>query len=203
RDEARSIRRRASRRFDEKVYIVFEPPYYKVRVGNFDNWGEAGKTQKIAKENGFTDAWIVGAKAKRNGSAPTQSRKPRRTFSDSRGLNGGKFGFFDIEYPAVGIGFPISRVSPHLQLHFDGDLVLANDPILLLDFSLRYLFDSRSQVLPYVGGGPGAVLGDRQDFTAHFVGGLDFRIDRVPAFAELKIHLNRPDAVSLWFGLRF
>jgi hypothetical protein len=118
-------------------------------------------------------------------------------------MNAGKFGFFDIEYPAVGLGLPISRLSPHLQMHFDGDVVLTRDPILLLDLSLRYLFDSSSQVLPYVGGGPGAVLANRHRFTAHFVGGLDFRIDRVPAFAELKIHLNRPDAVSLWFGLRF
>jgi len=133
-----------------------------------------------------------------------QTKKPRYKLRDSRHLHAGKFGFFDIEEPAVGVALGLWKISPHLHLNFDGDVVLTGKTRVLLDLSMRYLLDQSRKILPYIGGGPGGAIGDNDKrFTAHLLGGFDFRIDTLPAFTELKIHLKNPEAVSLWFGLRF
>lgn len=203
REEADEIQDLAILRFREEVYRVFEAPYYKVRIGDFTDWHDAEELQKRAKQKGFQDAWVVGDRVMLNKTIVKQTRKPGPVLTDSRYLKGGKFGFFDIEEPAIGVALGIRRISPHLHLNLDGDLVLSDATTLLLDSSLRYLFDPTPSLLPYIGGGPGLAIGDDKTFTAHLAGGFDFRIDSLPAFTELKIHLSDPEAITLWFGLRF
>jgi len=43
----------------DSVYVVFEPPYYKVRVGNFLTRPEAAELMQFLHQRGFPDAWIV------------------------------------------------------------------------------------------------------------------------------------------------
>ncbi|TDI88028.1 MAG: SPOR domain-containing protein [Caldithrix sp.] len=61
-EEARNVERDAILRFDEEVYRVFDPPFYKVRVGDFVNWNDAEKVQKVAIRRGFRDAWVIRTK---------------------------------------------------------------------------------------------------------------------------------------------
>jgi hypothetical protein len=44
---------------DEWVYVVYDAPYYKVRVGNFTEKMEANPLQKKLISMGYKDAWIV------------------------------------------------------------------------------------------------------------------------------------------------
>ncbi|MFI5252789.1 MAG: SPOR domain-containing protein [Bacteroidota bacterium] len=44
---------------DEYIYIVYEPPYYKVRVGNYTDRVTANDMQKKIIAKGYTDAWVV------------------------------------------------------------------------------------------------------------------------------------------------
>jgi hypothetical protein len=57
--EADITARRAERLFEDPVYIVFESPYYKVRVGDFRNDLEAIDVERRARQNGYPRAWIV------------------------------------------------------------------------------------------------------------------------------------------------
>ena len=43
-------------------YRVFDPPFYKVRVGDFINWYDAEKLQKLAIQKGFREAWVIRTK---------------------------------------------------------------------------------------------------------------------------------------------
>lgn len=61
-EEARNVEGDAIMRFDEAVYRVFDPPFYKVRVGDFVNWNDAEKVQKVAIQRGFRDAWVIRTK---------------------------------------------------------------------------------------------------------------------------------------------
>ncbi len=45
--------------FDKKVWFDYEVPYYKVRVGDFKNRGEAERYVGAAQEAGYTTAWVV------------------------------------------------------------------------------------------------------------------------------------------------
>jgi hypothetical protein len=44
---------------DQWVYVVYDAPYYKVRVGNFADRSEAGVILKNLVDLGYKDAWIV------------------------------------------------------------------------------------------------------------------------------------------------
>lgn len=44
---------------DEWIYIVYETPYYKVRVGNFIERAEANMLVKRLNGIGYKDAWVV------------------------------------------------------------------------------------------------------------------------------------------------
>lgn len=46
----------------QKVYIIYEPPNYKVRVGDFERLQDASLMRKFLMENGFNYAWIVNDK---------------------------------------------------------------------------------------------------------------------------------------------
>jgi hypothetical protein len=45
--------------FDRPVYLDYEVPYYKVRVGNFANRDEAEKYLLKVRTTGYNDAWVV------------------------------------------------------------------------------------------------------------------------------------------------
>jgi len=62
-DKARMIQRDAIFKFiNEEVYLIYDSPYYKVRVGNCLTRYEADKLQQFAVEKGFDDAWVVRTK---------------------------------------------------------------------------------------------------------------------------------------------
>lgn len=61
-EEAREVQREAILKFNEEVYRTFDPPFYKVRVGDFVNWYDAEKLQKLAIERGFKEAWVIRTK---------------------------------------------------------------------------------------------------------------------------------------------
>lgn len=61
-EEAKEVQKDAILRFDQEVYRAFDPPFYKVRVGDFVNWNDAEKIQKLAIQKGFRDAWVIRTK---------------------------------------------------------------------------------------------------------------------------------------------
>lgn len=61
-DEAKNVERDAIFRFNEEVYRVFDAPFYKIRVGDFVNWYDAEKLQKLAIQKGFREAWVIRTK---------------------------------------------------------------------------------------------------------------------------------------------
>jgi hypothetical protein len=72
-DRAKQIQRDALLKFiDQEVYLIYDTPYYKVRVGNCLTRYEADKLQQLAVEKGFDDAWVVRTNIvlKRNDDSP-------------------------------------------------------------------------------------------------------------------------------------
>ncbi|MFQ5708296.1 MAG: SPOR domain-containing protein [bacterium] len=61
-EEAREVQKGAILRFDADVYRVFDAPFYKVRVGDFVNWYDAQKLQKVAIAKGYREAWVIRTK---------------------------------------------------------------------------------------------------------------------------------------------
>jgi|Deesub1362B_J571_1020462.scaffolds.fasta_scaffold05998_4 cell division septation protein DedD len=59
-EDAAEIQKQAMLQFEDvNVYLVFEPPYYKIRVGDFERRHDAEEFQRKAIEAGYRDAWIV------------------------------------------------------------------------------------------------------------------------------------------------
>jgi hypothetical protein len=58
-DEARNVRREAVLTFSEKVYLSFDDPYYKVRIGDCISRFDANDLQEQAISKGFFEAWVV------------------------------------------------------------------------------------------------------------------------------------------------
>jgi len=58
-ERARAVKRKAMLKFDERVYMVYDTPYYKVRIGDCMTRMEAEELKKKAVQKGFRDAWIV------------------------------------------------------------------------------------------------------------------------------------------------
>jgi len=56
---AREEKRRAVFKFQDAVYLIFEAPMYKIRVGDCVSRKEAESLKKLAVRQGFDDAWIV------------------------------------------------------------------------------------------------------------------------------------------------
>ncbi len=65
-EEAKNVQRDALLRFNYDVYRVFNPPFYKIRVGDFINWRDAEKVQVLAIQRGFRDAWVIRTKINLN-----------------------------------------------------------------------------------------------------------------------------------------
>jgi len=52
-----------------KVYMVYDAPYYKIRVGDFLAKSDADRAKDSLKERGFSEAWVVPDKVSRTVSA--------------------------------------------------------------------------------------------------------------------------------------
>ena len=64
-EKARQVQRDAILKFvDEEIYLIYEAPYYKVRVGNCATRLDADQLQQLAVQKGFDDAWVVRTKIK-------------------------------------------------------------------------------------------------------------------------------------------
>jgi hypothetical protein len=58
-DQAEIMADRAMEFFNQPVYIVFESPYYKVRIGDFLSDMDAMDIERKARQSGYPGAWIV------------------------------------------------------------------------------------------------------------------------------------------------
>ena len=59
-EDADEIKLEAMLQFEEEnVYLIFEAPYYKIRVGDFEIRRNAEALQKTAVDLGYGDAWII------------------------------------------------------------------------------------------------------------------------------------------------
>ena len=57
--ELQDVKIEIEKSIDEKTYIIFELPNYKLRVGNFLNRKEAESFQKKIVRLGYRTAWVV------------------------------------------------------------------------------------------------------------------------------------------------
>jgi len=68
--EARLLRRDALLAFEENVYLIYDDPYYKLRVGDCLSRYEADQLQEAAVERGFLESWVVRTMVKPVSSPP-------------------------------------------------------------------------------------------------------------------------------------
>jgi len=61
---ADSIRAVLSDKIDEDVYITYEVPYYKIRVGNCVDRKQAEELKLKLVELGYASAWIIRTRVK-------------------------------------------------------------------------------------------------------------------------------------------
>jgi hypothetical protein len=70
-DDANAARESAIERFlADSIYILFDPPVYKVRVGDFLTRFEANSRLQDFLEAGYRDAWIVPDRVLKRGRRP-------------------------------------------------------------------------------------------------------------------------------------
>lgn len=60
--EAISVKSQADSLYSTPVYVDFEPPNYKVRIGNYETNEEAMNMQNAMQKQGFKNAWVVPSK---------------------------------------------------------------------------------------------------------------------------------------------
>jgi hypothetical protein len=48
--------------YDKKIYVIFEAPNYKVRIGNFIDRKSAEKVRSEFSKKGYPSAWIIRTK---------------------------------------------------------------------------------------------------------------------------------------------
>jgi cell division protein FtsN len=58
-EEARLIRSEALLDLDQPVYLSYDNPYYKVRVGDFTTRSQAERYKEELALRGFPDAWVI------------------------------------------------------------------------------------------------------------------------------------------------
>jgi hypothetical protein len=59
-DEANAMKMAAAQKVTEdSIYVVFDPPLYKVRLGDFQTRVEANQKLAALVDEGFPDAWVV------------------------------------------------------------------------------------------------------------------------------------------------
>lgn len=66
-NQASDIKKQAILKFQEKVYLIFDPPYYRIRVGDCVTEQDAKTLKDEAINKGFADAWIVQSKVLHRG----------------------------------------------------------------------------------------------------------------------------------------
>ena len=49
-------------KYQHKIYVIFEAPNYKVRIGDFIDRQKAEKYRKQLANKGYSSAWIVRTK---------------------------------------------------------------------------------------------------------------------------------------------
>lgn len=65
-DEAIELETRARYTFDELVILAFDSPYYKVRVGKYEDREEAQDLQRRAIKEGYRRAWVLRTENEEN-----------------------------------------------------------------------------------------------------------------------------------------
>jgi hypothetical protein len=66
-DEATTMKADVESQFnDEWFYLVYDPPTYKIRAGNFLERYEADRFARQLSEKGYKDAWVVPEKVLKN-----------------------------------------------------------------------------------------------------------------------------------------
>lgn len=63
---------------EDTVYVVYDPPVYKVRVGDYVTRLEANQHLTAVQEKGYADAWIVPDRVIRRRFVPAGSAAPSR-----------------------------------------------------------------------------------------------------------------------------
>jgi hypothetical protein len=58
-NRARDLKKEAMLKLKEKIYLIFESPNYKVRVGDCKSFDEAKLLKQEVQNSGFPEAWIV------------------------------------------------------------------------------------------------------------------------------------------------
>jgi hypothetical protein len=59
-DEATTVRTMAAEQFfEDSIYIVYDPPVYRVRIGDFPTRVEASRRLPSISSRGYPDAWVV------------------------------------------------------------------------------------------------------------------------------------------------
>lgn len=70
-ESAADLREKLSPQFDDEVYVIFDPPNYKVRVGNYRSRFDAENSQHRLKKLGYRTAWIISSEVR----VPQRSRR--------------------------------------------------------------------------------------------------------------------------------
>ena len=60
--EAIAKRNEAADKFTLEIYLDYEAPYYKLRLGNFVDKEKADELKNSVKADGFPDAWVIQTK---------------------------------------------------------------------------------------------------------------------------------------------
>lgn len=60
--EAEVAREELFGKFDEPVYMDFEEPYYKIRIGDFATFEEGTEFLNRVRDMGYTEVWLVKVK---------------------------------------------------------------------------------------------------------------------------------------------
>jgi len=76
-NEAKNSRKVAEEMFDQPVFVDYEVPYFKVRVGNFGSREDAEEYQLGAKSVGYGNAWVVVVKKKKKETSPIYDDLPQ------------------------------------------------------------------------------------------------------------------------------
>jgi hypothetical protein len=66
RENAEQLRRTLVTLYTEDIYIIFEAPNYKVRMGNFIDRRNAETLRQILVKSGYPSAWIIRTRIEPN-----------------------------------------------------------------------------------------------------------------------------------------
>ena len=67
---AHEAKQKAIFKFDDKIYLIFEAPYYKIRIGDFESKKDADQIRDDALAKGFPDAWVVRTQIEKSSDSP-------------------------------------------------------------------------------------------------------------------------------------